>query len=194
MTKALLVFFLLALCSCDRGLSLAEEKHYQTNQAKAKEAVSTWIRNNAIHPGSYEPLAFSDYSESFTTVSYGQKETGSETYKIKHTHYILGKDSVQSHFSGYFILLSDFSVNVIEQNDTNSLGGEFPPQTQIWSSRFGNVLSKKDSLYYAKKQKEVTRNLITELEQGLESGNLHTEDPKDATILKNLLQQVQKKP
>jgi hypothetical protein len=190
--KLLIILTILTIGSCGHRLSPEEEKQYQDNMNKVQNGVSNWIKKQALYPDSYESVSFVEYSESFSK-RHDEKIPNTENYVIKHTHKILDKDSILTIFSGYFILEHDYSVNIIETERSNSIGGAFPPQIQVWTDKFGRPENHQDSLEFEQKQKQVTNKFINELKDGLEKGDIYTEDPKDINKLKNIIDTLERK-
>jgi hypothetical protein len=126
-------------------LTKEEQKELEETYMKVENGVSDWIQNHAKYPDSYKSISFSEFSES-ASKRHDTKIPGSEKYVIKHTHEILDRDSNLVTFSGYFILENDFDINIIEKERSNSIGGAFPPQTEVWINQFGRKLNTQDSL------------------------------------------------
>jgi len=180
MKQLSLLTLLLVLIGC---VSPEERQQYQESNKNAQKGVIEWIKKHALYPASYESISFSEFSQSHSSRS-GEKIPGSENYLIKHTHKTLDKDSNLMTFSGYFILENDFDVNIIEVNRSNSFGGAFPPKTEIWMSQFGRALNADDSLELEKLNNEKLKELVKSMKEGLESGDLKTDNPE---VLENLI-------
>ena len=181
------LILLLTITGCINVLSPEEKQQYQERYTNAQTGISDWIKKRALYPDSYESISFSEFSESVSK-RHGEKILGSEKYVIKHTHKILDKDSNLITFSGYFILENNFEVNIIEVERSNSIGGAFPPQTQVWSDQFGRPLNAQDSLELDHKQQEVMDKFIKDTK-----GNLETESQNDMNKLKDLIDTLEKK-
>ena len=186
MNKLLTLLVILTLSTCSHRLSHEEQLQYDARYTKAQNAVSNWIKKHALYPNSYESVAFSEYSESVGTRN-DEKNPNTENYVIKHTHKILDKDSNLTTFSGYFILEYNYSVNIIETVRSNSIVGSYPPQTQVWTDKYGRLPNRQDSIDLDKQQEQVTDKILNDLKSGLKKGDIYTEDPKDMDKLKNLL-------
>jgi hypothetical protein len=158
----------------------------QGAQAKTEEGVKSWIKKYALYPDSYKPLSFEEYTESYTSRS-GEKVPGTENYIIKHTHQILDKDSNLATFSGYFFLDQDYSVNLIEVERSSALGGGFPPETRIWTSRFGRPLTVTDSVEFKEKALKKNKETLLWLKEALEHSEVYTDDPEAVEDLKKRL-------
>lgn len=184
--RLLIFFMLLTLFSCGYLVTEEEQKEFDKTYKKAQTGVSDWIKKNAVYPDSYESISFSEFSQNHRSIK-GDKILGSENYVIKHTHKAFNKDSNLVTFSGYFILENDFEVNIIEIERSNSVGGSFPPQTQVWTDQFGRPLNAQDSLEFNKKQQEVKGRLIKEVREGLDKGDFKSENPEDIKKLKSLI-------
>ncbi|MFT5971137.1 MAG: hypothetical protein ACI8ZO_001656 [Flavobacteriales bacterium] len=190
--KLLTYLTLLTIVGCVNVLSPEEKRQYQERYTKAQAGVSDWINKHALYPDSYKSISFGQFSESVSK-RHDEKISGTEKYVIKHTHKIFDKDSNSVTFSGYFILENDFDVNIIEVERSNSIGGAFPPQTQVWTDKFARPLNAQDSLELDKKQEKVMDKFIKEMKDGIESGDFHTEDPDGMGKLKNLIDTLEKK-
>jgi len=192
MMRLLALLTLLTAVSCGHQVSEEDQKKFQATFRNITEGVSGWITKHALYPESYEPISFSEFSQS-GSIRHGEKIPGSEKYVIRHEHKILDKDSNLVTFSGYFILENDFDVNIIEVERSNSIGGAFPPQTQVWMEQFGRPLHAQDSLELDQKQKVVMDKFVKEMKDGLNKGDLETENPEDLDKLKSLIDTLEKK-
>jgi len=190
--KLLTFFTILTISSCGHRLSSEEQQQYQDKINKVQSGVSDWIKKHALYPDSYESISFGEFSES-VSIRHDEKIPNTENYVIKHIHKILDKDSNLTTFSGYFILEYDYSVNIIETERSNSIGGAFPPHIQVWTDKFGRPGNQQDSLEIEQKQKQVTNKFINELKDGLKKGDIYTEDPKDMNKLKSIIDTLGKK-
>jgi hypothetical protein len=186
MMKLLMYLTILTVFSCSHQLTEEEQKEFEATHEKVQTGVSDWIKNHALYSDSYESISFSGFSESVSK-RHDEKIPGTEKYVIKHTHKIVDKDSNVVTFSGYFILENDFDVNIIELERSNSIGGAFPPQTQVWTNQFGRPLNAQDSLKLDQKQEQVKDKFIKEMKDGLKKGDVYTKDPDDMDKLKNLI-------
>lgn len=178
------------MSSCGHRLSPEEQRQYQDNISKVENGISNWIKRHALFPDSYESVSFGEYSESSIN-RHDEKIPNTEIYVMRHTHRILDKDSILRTFSGYFILEHDYSINIIETERSNSIGGAFPPQIQVWTDRFGRPENHQDSLEFQQKQRQVMNRYINELKDGLKNGDIYTEDSKDMNKLKNVLDSLE---
>jgi len=164
-----------------------EEKSAQAERyQKSQESVTNWIKYNALYPESYKSVSFSEYSESIS-YRFGAPIQGTTNYFLRHVHEILDKDSVVKTFSGYFILEDNYSVNIIETQKSNSLGGAFPPRVNIWLEKFGRPRTEQDSIDLAQKEKETIGRIINDLKKAKEEGNLY---PKDAGAVDKIIKQL----
>ncbi|MBO0358001.1 hypothetical protein J0X19_08600 [Hymenobacter sp. BT186] len=186
------ILIILLINSCKHRLTSEEDKHYQDNIRKSQKGISDWIKNNALYPNSYKPISFSKYSESYTAEN-DAKIPNTEIYVLKHIHNILDKDSNLTTFSGYFILEHDYSVNIIETTRSNSVGGAFPPETQIWMNKFGRTMTHQDTLELRQKYKDNYERNIKELKHELDEGTVSSEGSINANELKNILDTLNKK-
>lgn len=180
------------MSGCVNRQSPEEQQQFEERYTKAQHAVTTWIKKYALYPDSYESVSFSEYSESVTK-RHDEEIPNSRNYVIKHTHKLLDKDRNMTTFTGYFILEHDYSINRIEIQRSNSSGGAFPPQTQIWTDKYGRPLNKQDSIDFDNQQKQVRNKIINDLKSGLEKGDVYTENPTDMDKLKGFLDTVEKK-
>ncbi len=192
MMKLLMYMTLLIVFSCGHRLTEEEQQEFEATYENVETGVSDWIKNHAQYPDSYKSISFSEFSQSVSK-RHDEKIPAYEKYVIKHTHKILDKDSNLVTFSGYFILENDFDVNIIEIERSNSIGGAFPPQTQVWTEQFGRHLNAQDSLELDQKQQQVKDKFIKEMKDGLEKGDVYTKDPNEMEKLKNLVDTLEKK-
>lgn len=184
--KLLTFLLLLVILSCEQQPSPQNQQKYQDNFMKVQSEVSDWIKKHALYPDSYESVSFSEYSESFSK-RHDEKIPNTENYVIKHTHTMLGKDSILSTFTGYFILEFDYSVSVIETERSNSFGGAFPPETQIWIEKFGRPENRQDTIELQQKRKQLDAVFFNELKDAYERGDIITENPQDMQVIKNII-------
>jgi hypothetical protein len=184
------LFFL--LIGCGNIMSEEESKAWKDRESKVKLVVSDWIQNHALYPQSYKSESFSEYSEAVTSNKEGVVPN-SEVYVIKHTHQILDKDSNMANFSGYFIIEHDYTVCVIEENRSNSIGGGSVIDVQVWTNKFGRAANKQDSIDMENRQRASENEFIDNMKSGLESGNMHSGDPNGLATLKNLIDSLDKK-
>lgn len=192
-TKTLITYLILmAVPGCGHRLTQEEQKKFENAYNNVQSGVSDWIKKYAMYPGSYQAISFGEFSQSVSK-RHNKVIPNTERYIIKHTHNILDKDSNLTTFSGYFILEHDFDVNIIELERSKSMGGAFPPITQVWTDKFGRPLNAKDSLEFEKKQQQVNERFLKEMKDGLAKGDIYTEDANDMEKLKNLIDTLEKK-
>jgi len=189
--RAILILIILTQLGCSKIIPLEEIPEYQDKIKIAQSEVSKWIKRYALYPDSYEPISFSEYSETYSSRN-NDKIPNSENYIIKHSHRLLNKDSNMVTFTGYFIMEYDYFVSIIEKERSNATGGAFPPLTEVWTNEFGRPLNSQDSLELKKRNNQVTDDFIKEIKGGFENGNIYTEDPKDSEKLKNILDTLEK--
>jgi hypothetical protein len=184
---------LVFLCNCNTSISTEEYAAYEKRVKIAEQAVSKWIKDNAQYPDSYESLSFTDYQESYT-LDGNERVPDSDNYVIYHSHRILNKDSVMKTFSGYFLMEYDYFVSIIELERSNSVSGGSEPRTQVWLNDFGRAYTKEDSLLIEKRSDREVKKIMKELKDGLESGDMETDNPEEAKkLLKFLDSAVDKK-
>ena len=165
------------LCIGCINIQSPEEKAAQAERyQKCQESISNWIKYNAQYPESYKSISFGEYSESISKRS-GEPIAGTENYFLHHVHEILDKNGVMQTFSGYFILEDDFSVNIIETQKSNSLGGAFPPRVDAWLDKYGRPRTVQDSIDLANQQKETIGRLVDDLKRAKEEENIQSGDP-----------------
>ncbi len=190
--RAILILLFLTQFGCRKIISLEEMPEYQNKTKQAETEVSNWIKKYALYPDSYESISFTEYSESYSSRG-NEKIPNSENYIIKHSHKLLNKDSSMVIFTGYFIMEYDYFISIIEKDRSNATGGAFPPLTSIWTNEFGRPLTNEDSLDLKKRHTQVTDDFIKEIKDGLDNGDIYTEDPNDKEKLRNLLDTLDKK-
>ncbi len=113
---------------------------------------------------------YSNTVDGFTKVS------NSDFYKIKHTHKLKNKQNQIVEFSGYFILDYEFELNMVELENTNSLGGAFPPRIEVWTNLFAKKLSLEDSIRTNKIRKEKMNESFDIIKEAIKSENISDEE------------------
>ncbi|MCC5916523.1 MAG: hypothetical protein JJU02_04260 [Cryomorphaceae bacterium] len=176
-----LVFAINITISCGGGLAHFEKLFQMQDQVE--DSLSSWIRHFALYPESYRAISFSEFSPTISTIK-GVPVPESEVYIIKHQHEILDIDSNLQVFSGYFLLNYQFDVTLIEINRSQSLGGAFPPRTEVWMEKFGRPLTASDSIAFLEKQQALYKKTTDMIKEAKESGKL--KDIDDQEIINHL--------
>ena len=174
LSATLLIFFI----SCHGHRMTNEEiEAWNLRQKKCEQAVTHWIKLHALYPETYQSLGFNEYSESCNDDN-GKKVDNSENYIIFHTHSIKNINGDTVTFSGYFKLEYDYFVDIIDTSKTNSVGGAYPPQTEVWLRQFGKATTTDDSLDIERRKKKAIRKLVKDLKNGVSDN----EEEKEKTI------------
>lgn len=184
-----ILWVLLLISSC--WSSSEDHKHFLDNRDKTQKAVSAWIKDHALYPGSYKSISFDEYSESYNEIN-GVKKKGSECYSILHTHEILDKDSILKQFTGYFVVDNEFILNRVEEQKSNISGTSFPPKTEIWINRFGRPANHQDTVLFHQLQKKFTSRFVNELKDGIDKGSIYTKEGIDIKELEALIDSLER--
>lgn len=138
----LLIAFL--LCGCGHIVTAEEMKKRDADMAMCRTAIKEWILAHAVHPESYQPVTFDEFSTGLT-LNGASPVPGSETFTLHHTHRMLTNKGDTASYSGYFLLDNEFRVGIIESNRTNANEAGTYPEWQAWTDRFGRPMTGLDS-------------------------------------------------
>ena len=187
------IAILFALFSSCGGhvLSKQEIQKYQSSQRKCEDAVTFWIKNQALYPDSYQSLGFKEYREA-SEYQGSKKISGSESYYIWHSHTLKDVKGELKTFSGYFLLENDFFINTISTEKLTLVGPSFPPRTELWISQFGRARNASDSSVLEIRQKKMFGKILNDLNQSINNGDARFEKEWDEQKWKNMLDSLDK--
>jgi hypothetical protein len=185
--KNLTVILMTILISCSGHIMTQQDKDdFIKREKKCEDAVTSWIKKNAVYPDSYMSLGFKEYSEG-SKLNGDEKIPNSERYSIFHTHKIKDINGETVTFSVYFKLEHDYFVDIIEIENSNSIGGAYPPETEIWLDKFGRPMTTKDSTELNERQLQYANKTLNELK------NMKYESESDKEKVMKMLDTADKK-
>lgn len=103
-----------------------------------EEAVSAFIRNYSMYPGTYKPVSFPYFSMA-------SDNTGLRNFKVHHKYEIMNNNREMVTAVSAFVVDKDIRINVIAKDSTN-YGLSYPPKLGYWLKEFGRKLTASDSL------------------------------------------------
>ena len=185
MKSTALVFLSLLLWSCGHRLTPEEISKLNADELRCQTAIKQWITAHAVHPESYEPIVFDQFSMG-RTLNGDTPVPGSETYTMHHAHQMLTNTGNPVSFDAYFLLDNEFHVGIIQVGRMSAADVGTYPDWKVWTDLFGRPMTAQDSSEWRSSSNERLLREMEQLKEGLNNGDAYgvgtPQDSAKATI------------